>query len=57
MKKQEFKNEETLRNLGENFKQSNIRIIGVPGGEEEEQEMENLFQQIVKENFPIWKRK
>ena len=27
-------------------------IIGVPEGEEEEQEMENLFQQLMKENFP-----
>ena len=24
----------------------------VPEGEEEEQEMENLFEQIIKENFP-----
>ena len=31
---------------------SNIRIIGVPGGEEEEKEIENLFEQIMKENFP-----
>ena len=31
---------------------SNIRIIGVPEGEEEEQEMENLFENIMKENFP-----
>ena len=29
-----------------------IRIIGVPEGEEEEQQIENLFEQIVKENFP-----
>ena len=33
------------------MKCSNIRIIGVPG-EEEEQKMENLFEQIMKENFP-----
>ena len=46
------KNEETLRNLQDNFKRSNIRIIGVPEGEEEEQEIENLFEQIMKENFP-----
>ena len=45
------KNEETLRNLQDNFKSSNIRIIGVPEGEEEEQEIENLFEQIM-ENFP-----
>ena len=28
------------------------RIIGVPEGEEEEQKIENLFEQIMKENFP-----
>ena len=27
-------------------------IIGVPEGEEKEQEIENLFEQIMKENFP-----
>ena len=44
MKKQEFKkNEERLRNLQDIFKHSNIRIIGVPEGEEEEQEMENYL--------------
>ena len=46
------KNEERLRNLWDIFKRSNIRIIGVPEGEEEEQEIENLFEQIMKENFP-----
>ena len=46
------KNEERLRNLWDNFKISDIRIIGVPDGEEEEQEMENLFEQIMKEIFP-----
>ena len=46
------KNEERLRNLQDIFQCSNIRIIGVPEGEEEEQEIENLFQQIMKENFP-----
>ena len=35
------KNEERLRNLWDNFKHSNIRIIGVPEGEEEEEEIEN----------------
>ena len=46
------KNEERLRNLWDNFKCSNVQIIGVPEGKEEEQEIENLFEQIVKENFP-----
>ena len=46
------KNEERLRNLQDNFKCSNNQIIGVPEGEEEEQKIENLFEQIMKENFP-----
>ena len=45
-------NEERLRNLQDNFKCFNIWIIGVPEGEEEEQEIENLFEKIMKENFP-----
>ena len=52
MKKQEFKKMKRLRNLWGNLKHSNIQIIGVPEGEEQEQEMENLFEQIMKENFP-----
>ena len=46
------KNEERLRNLQHNFKCSNIWIVGVLEGKEEEQEIENLFEQIMKENFP-----
>ena len=38
------KNEERLRNLQNTLKCSNIRIIGVPEGEEEEQKNENLFE-------------
>ena len=45
------KNEERLRNLQDNFKCSNIWIIGVPEGEEKEQEIELSFEKIVK-NFP-----
>ena len=44
------KNKERLRKLQENFKHSNIQIIGVLE-EEEEQEMQNLFEKIMKENF------
>ena len=44
-------NEERLRNLQDILKRSNIRDI-VPEGEEEEQEIEHLFEQITKENFP-----
>ena len=45
------KNEERLRNLWDNFKCTNIQIIGVPEGEKEEQEIENLFEKTMKENF------
>ena len=44
------KNEERLRNIRDNLKRY-IWSIGGPG-EEQEQEMENLFEQIMKENFP-----
>ena len=46
------KNEERLRNLWDNLKRSNIRLIGVPEGEEQQQEVEKLFEQVMKENFP-----
>ena len=46
------RNEERLRNLQDIFKHSNIWIIRVPEGEEGKQEIENLFEQIMKENFP-----
>ena len=45
------KHEERLRNLWD-FKPSNIWIIGVPEEEEKEQEIKNLFEKIVKDNFP-----
>ena len=37
------KNKERLRNLWDNFKHSDIQIIGVPEGEEEEQGMETYL--------------
>ena len=46
------KTEERLRNLQDILKRSNIRITGMPEGEEEEQKIENLLEQIMKENFP-----
>ena len=46
------KNEGSVNSLWDNFKKSNIRIIGVPEGEKKEQEIGNLFEKIMKENFP-----
>ena len=39
-----LKNEERLKNLWDNYKCSNIQIIGVPEEEEEEQEIGDLFE-------------
>ena len=56
MKKQEFKKkkktEERIRRFWDISKCANIQIIGMPEGEEEEQEIQNLFEKIMKENFP-----
>ena len=41
-----------LRSLWDNFKRTNIWIIGVLEGEEKEQEIENLYEKLMKENFP-----
>ena len=46
------KNEERLRKLWNTFKHPNIRITGVREGEEDEKEIENLFEKIMKKNFP-----
>ena len=51
------KNEERLRNLQDIFKHSNIWIIGVPEGEKEDQEIGNLLEKIMKENFPSLAKK
>ena len=44
--------EDSVSSFWDNFKRSNIRIIGVPEREEKEQEIGNLFEKIIKENFP-----
>ena len=46
------KNEDSVSSLWDNFKHSNIHIIGVPEGEEKEQASGNLFERIMKENLP-----
>ena len=41
-----------LTNLWDNLECYNIQIIEVPEGEEQQQEIESLVEQIMKENFP-----
>ena len=45
-------NEESARGLWDNVKHTNIRIIGMPEGEEREKGTEKLFQEIIAKNFP-----
>ena len=45
------KKEDSISSLWDNFKTSNIHIIGVAEIEEKEQEIENLFKKIMTENF------
>ena len=50
---QNKKNKDGLRELWDNMKCNNIHIIGVPEGEESQQGIENLFEEIMIENFLI----
>ena len=45
-------NEDSLRDLWNNIKCNNIRIIGVPEGEEREKGPEKIFEEIIVKNFP-----
>ena len=46
------RNEDTLRDLWDNIKHNNMRIIGVPEGEEREKGPEKIFDEIIVENIP-----
>ena len=46
------KNEDNASSLWVNFKRSNICIIGVPKGEEKEQEIGNLFEKNNERKLP-----
>ena len=46
------KNEDNVRSLWDNFKHSNIHIMGVPEKEVREQEIGNLFEKNNDKNFP-----
>ena len=46
------RNEHSLRDLWDNNKHTNIRIIGAPEGEEREKGPKKIFEEIIVENFP-----
>ena len=45
-------NEDSLRDLWDNIKCNNIRIRGVPEGEEREKGPEKIFEEVIVKNFP-----
>ena len=45
------RNEDSLRDLWDNIKCTNIHIIGIPEGEEREKGPEKIFEKIIVENF------
>ena len=49
--------EDSLRDLWNNIKCTKSQIIGVPKEEEKREVYEKLFEEIIVENFPAWKRK
>ena len=46
------RNEDSLRDLWDSIKCTNIHVIGVPEGEEREKGPEKIFKEIIVENFP-----
>ena len=46
------KTEDSLRDLWDNIKCTNIRITGVPEEEEKKKGTEKIFEEILVENFP-----
>ena len=49
--------EDTLRDLWDNIKCTNIRIIGFPEEEEKKKGYEKIFEEIIVESFSTLKRK
>ena len=46
------RNEDNLRELWDNVKCPNIRIIGVPEEEDKKKDHEKILEEIIVENFP-----
>ena len=51
------RNEDSLKDLWDNIKRTNILIIGVPEGEDRQKGPEKIFEEIIVENSLTWERK
>ena len=49
--------EDSLRDLWDNIKHTNILIIGVPKEEEKKKGYEKIFEEVIVENFPNMEKK
>ena len=49
------KHESNIRDLWDNIKWANLHILGIPEGEEKDKGIENIFEEIMSENFPSLK--
>ena len=46
------RNEDNLRDLQDNMKCSNIRIIGIPEEDDKKEDHEKILEEVTIENFP-----
>ena len=46
------RNEDSIRDIWDNIKCTNIHIIGVPEWQDREKQPEKIFEEIIVENFP-----
>ena len=51
------RNEDSLREFWDNFKHTNIHIIGVVEGEEREKGPEKIFEEVIAKNFTNMEKK
>ena len=49
--------QDSLRDLWDHIRCTNVQITGVPKEEEKKKGYEKIFESIIVENFPNWKRK
>ena len=49
--------EDNLRDIWDNIKCTNIRVIGFPEEEEKKKGTEKIFEEMIVENSPTWERK